>query len=735
MGFLPDAPPKLSFVPDKVIPGNIDSAMQGLGGFAPDTPSAPSAADQEQHPVQDVIDMIRAAPSGVIPALKGMLGQMTDPYGSVLRLAQSVKSVIANPDTALAAVRNATPQQVGKNVLGPALVGAGANALGGAAAGLADTTGAAAAEAATPAGQLGLRSTQGRPVATTLAGPTAAPTLDAQNQAVAHTVLGADVGVPHGLPVNPENLAKAREVPGKVLDEGAASLPTAPLSDAAAQQVLATRPTDTITKPTPNVSTAIQGIEDSLLQPGAQFSGKQIRATRNSLSSDADAGMNSDDADTRAIAKYKRGVVNALDQHIADTMPANSAISPDMIATARTTLAKNYSLQDLIGKGGDVNLQQLAKLHRDNPNLLTGNTRTVAEFANQHPEVTGGITDANRVSPPGLDTDLAHINLLNPRSWIQPLFGHFARNSLESGNPLGLAKQAPVMGAAGEFEHQPFALGAPPGQAFEPHQPQAATATPQRDFFGTGANDYTLGPGGPEGPTRGAVVNPNPNPLDEGDLLSQLSAGPMGAPAHGGLPFNVPPDSVGLRPLRSGRQISEPAPTHMIGLEGEPVETGMGGGPQLGDRHTLQDLLEQLSDHPAVMHQNRSLGVSGSPATKLGTTGGVPEDIMTHLENNASGESSASMEAINRTKREQAQGQDRFLIDPDGRMWPVRGVEAADATAPKGSIIVQKGVGGTPYSILDRGGLPHAHANGLLNRALAGGQGLNLMDLLSGDGG
>lgn len=675
-------------------------ASETSGGFTmaakpaatPDAIGAANAAANagEHGPVQDVIDMIRAAPSGVIPALKGLVSSF-NPVENVANLTHAIHSLIANPEAALSAVKNATPQQVGKNVVAPAVMGAGAGELGGAAAELADTTGAAAAEAASPAGQLGLRSTQGRPIATTLAGPTAAPTLDAQNQAAAHTVLGADVGIPHGTPVNPESLEAARAAPGKVLDEGAASLPTAPLSDEAAAKVAAARGPATITKPTPNVATQIDDIERRLLEPNAQFSGAQIRATRNSLSSDANTGMNSADADTRAIAKYKRGIVDALDQHVADTMPANSAISPDMIANARATLAKNYTLQDLIGKGGDINLQALAKMHRDSPGLFTGNTRTVAEFANQHPEVTGGVSDTARIEPPGLATDLSHVNILNPRSWIQPLFGAMGRSSLRGGNPLGAAEQAPIAGAAGEFEHQPLsALTPPPGRAFEPHQPQAATGSPQRDFFGHEIGGMSLadelGAGGaPQGAGQGISL---------ADLLSHgveqgpspgLTAGPMGSPAPEGVPF-----------ARNAAHEAGDLTTH------EP---------------TLMDLLENLKDHPDVMSQ------------------GVPEGIMSRTANNASGESSASLEAINRTRREQAQGHDRFLIDQDGKMWPIRGVEAADAVAPKGSIIVQKGIGGEPYSILDRGGLPRANAHGLLNRALAGGHGMNLMDLLEGSGG
>jgi hypothetical protein len=85
--------------------------------------------------------------------------------------------------------------------------------------------------------------------------------------------------------------------------------------------------------------------------------------------------------------------------------------------------------------------------------------------------------------------------------------------------------------------------------------------------------------------------------------------------------------------------------------------------------------------------------------------------------NNASGESSASLEAQSRVAQEAANGQHRYSIDPDGNVTPLRGVDSVDATAPPGHVIVQRGVGAQPYSVLDRGGLPASHANGLVARA------------------
>jgi len=424
-----------------------------------------AAERSEQGPVQDFIDMLKAVPSGAVQMLEGMGNNAAEHpiLGNLPALVDTLKRVSANPSGTLTsisnAVQNATPEQIGRNVVGPVLMGGAAGEGVEAASALRSAASAAgSAEAASPAGQLGLRTTKPHPVAAIAAGPSAAPALDTQNQAVASTILGADAGVPHGVPVTPSALSDARAAPGNVLDQAAATIPPGPLSAGAQAKVAAARGPSTITKPTPNVAGQINDLESSLLDPNGQFTGDQIRATRNSLSSDASAGRNSPDADTRAIATYKGRLVDALDQHVADTMPADGPVSPDMVQNARSTLAKNYQLQDLLGKGGDINLQQLAKLHRDSPNLLTGNTRTVAQFASDHPEVTGGISDADRIAPPGLLRDVSGINPFKPvSSFSQALFGRAARNTLTGppGDSLALAQRAPVAGLGGEFDALP----------------------------------------------------------------------------------------------------------------------------------------------------------------------------------------------------------------------------------------------------------------------------------------
>lgn len=70
--------------------------------------------------------------------------------------------------------------------------------------------------------------------------------------------------------------------------------------------------------------------------------------------------------------------------------------------------------------------------------------------------------------------------------------------------------------------------------------------------------------------------------------------------------------------------------------------------------------------------------------------------------NNASGESSASVEAIRRAREEKNAGAVRMLVDRDGSVRPLYGVDAVDAVAGPGQIIVQRGVGKNDWTVLSR---------------------------------
>ena len=88
------------------------------------------------------------------------------------------------------------------------------------------------------------------------------------------------------------------------------------------------------------------------------------------------------------------------------------------------------------------------------------------------------------------------------------------------------------------------------------------------------------------------------------------------------------------------------------------------------------------------------------------------------FENNASGESDASLEAINRHADEQAAGQHRMLINKDGTVVPLVTADAVDAKAGSGQIIVQRGIGRNEWTPLSQGhDVPNGLVEGRINAA------------------
>lgn len=80
--------------------------------------------------------------------------------------------------------------------------------------------------------------------------------------------------------------------------------------------------------------------------------------------------------------------------------------------------------------------------------------------------------------------------------------------------------------------------------------------------------------------------------------------------------------------------------------------------------------------------------------------GGQQEDL---IENNASGESSASIEAQHRVADEKSAGQTRAVIEPNGEVRPLVGVDAVDTKAYPGQVVVQRAIGKDEWTILSHG--------------------------------
>lgn len=110
----------------------------------------------------------------------------------------------------------------------------------------------------------------------------------------------------------------------------------------------------------------------------------------------------------------------------------------------------------------------------------------------------------------------------------------------------------------------------------------------------------------------------------------------------------------------------------------------------------------------AAMDQARSeLGDSAPTSELLNRAQAIKSKLMTDgspVTNNASGESAASQEAINRSTSEKAKGIKRYRIDTrSGKEIPLSGPDAVDAAAGPHEIIVQRGLDGDVE--MDRGRL------------------------------
>jgi hypothetical protein len=499
---------------------------------------------------------------------------------------------------------------------------------------------AAGARASTEAAQLaaqnvptavskyGMQTGAESPIARTMAGGSAKPTVTAHNQSIANPVLAAQAGIAPGQKITPAALEAARAAPDSVYTRAEQNIPTGPLSPSAAQAVQGVGADDMIVH-SPDTQATIDAQKARLLS--GPLTGSEVVNGQRALRFNGFRNVASEDPETSALGQAQLKMADALHQHMVDTLPPDAPVTADQLSAARVALAQNHTIESVLGPNGDVNLTKLAKIHNDNPNMLTGPMADIAQFASDHPEVTRLPSDAERFNPPGVMHDVASIDLKRPLSYVQPLVGGVARRALTGPRP---AINTPVTGLGGEFG--PIERGGPqPPPGMTASTPSAAP---------------------PAAPPQGGF-----------SLADLLSHGVEQQPEKG--------LQIGTAPQQEGIPFTQNAEHMAGGLELEPPRT-YGGQPA-----NNQDLGHVMSQ-------------------------GVPEGIVQRA-NNASGESAASLESINRGTRPMVE------INPDGNERTVmRDVTQIDARAPKGHLLVDP----TNGEIIDRGGLSEAQAKGLRNR-------------------
>lgn len=191
---------------------------------------------------------------------------------------------------------------------------------------------------------------------------------------------------------------------------------------------------------------------------------------------------------------------------------------------ARTDFAKSYDIQNAIGRGGQIDAQQLRALDDKYPGLLTGNLKVIATAARELPEVTR-LPGAD--TGPGVHTKLQAVH-----------------NAVG-----GVIKKLPGMNPMSEaFQNAKFGREmSPTEQSYVPsfgNRSKEPLSQRPAELFPTG--DLSLAPG----TGVGGTATPRGEGIPLADVLSTgvekpaplgLSLAPMGAPAPQGIPFRVDP--------------------------------------------------------------------------------------------------------------------------------------------------------------------------------------------------
>jgi hypothetical protein len=192
-------------------------------------------------------------------------------------------------------------------------------------------------------------------------------------------------------------------------------------------------------------------------------------------------------------------------------------------------------------------------------------------------------------------------------------------------------------------------------------------------------------------------------------LGADFSTRPRGAaqiptvPGRPGLPDVMPVESFG-----QSKSIFADQPT--IDAAGTP-NAQLARGQQLGQATALQqemllalsrelDRLQKAGAPPAAPVAQQPAAAAGKPT--VNTPSSLKAEKPAQRANNASGESAASQEAINRVAREKAAGQVRARWS-GGKVTQLTGPDAVDQRVGPKDIVLQRGVGKNKWTVLNSG--------------------------------
>jgi len=364
---------------------------------------------------QQMLDHLRVSPTHDTQGLSLAGTPLADAVSGGARAADRFVEGVS--PTALDAMRqtNRVTSDVGAFL--PA-VGA-ASVASDAASALSAANAARTAEAASPAGQAGLSAGAGHPIAGPVAGESGKVALNQRIQSVAKQIASNEAGHGPG-PMSAESMADAREAPSSVFNRLAAAFgPYNQLDDAAVQGVRAAGAPEggRMSSGSPVAQAQIQKLQDELTDPNRNFSGDQLINEMRALRQEGHAALGSDDISQHEVGRANLDMARAVEAHIGRNIPADANVSAAQFSDARTALAKNHTVQSVL-RGGDVDLQALARMDRANPGMLTGGLKQLADFAANNRGLTNLMPGP--VQQPSFLQDLVGKGGTNPESLLDP---------------------------------------------------------------------------------------------------------------------------------------------------------------------------------------------------------------------------------------------------------------------------------------------------------------------------
>ena len=410
MPFVPDAVQPSRFVPDAPTPRGTMPDATGLAGSLGDVVKGAAApfdvlaagasglANSTMSPILGLAARVKALLTGQDPDAASAAAhqfmanhayQAQTPAGQAFQGdASAVGRTVAAPFAPVAnTIENAAGPAATKHIESAAgtvndvagslpVVGVAADAAR-AARGAAAPLGAArgAADVAQEAGYTGLKS---RP---DMATPGA--------QAITNKLISQDIGVVPGADLNVAAVQNGRAVgPGKVYAQVKQSLPPNLTQDTLLAHDLGAIQDGTSQLPkSPQVNQLRQTM---VAQP--DMTKEQLFANISEARQRASTLQDSEDPDQVALGRAYTGVANAYESFAGRQMPANSGVSLPQWQAARTQFAQSYLAEQALKGGQNFDPATFARAAQNNPNLLTGGSKIVADTYNSLNKSTGTTT-------------------------------------------------------------------------------------------------------------------------------------------------------------------------------------------------------------------------------------------------------------------------------------------------------------------------------------------------------